>query len=239
MVDRNLLRTILMEKLEIHSSKHFVSYDLRERSVIVKFKDGTISEGTLLVGADGANSRVRAALLNGFEATHSRAVMLNGSVELSKEQWDPILKHGTGGTLFGEPGLKGNFLLGAFLEDDRALINWCLAWTSSDVESDLKWTSTANGDQLFNWAKEISSHLPSYLVDAVNQTGPEGMQRPPIRLLETVLPHDTLPSGPVTLVGDAAHSMVSLHLISCNLKSRSAKLTLNRSLFEAWARTQL
>ena len=34
------------------------------------------------------------------------------------------------------------------------------------------------------------------------------MQQPPIRLLETVLPVDSLPQGQVTLLGDSAHSMV-------------------------------
>jgi hypothetical protein len=134
--------------------------------------------------------------------------MLNGSVQLSRAEWGPILQHGSGGLLFGEPGLKGNILLGEYLEDGNALINWCIAWLSADAEKDMTWTRNASRETLFERAKELFSHLPSYITDAVNKTGPEGMQTPPLRLLETVLPDQVLPSGPVTLVGDAAHSMV-------------------------------
>jgi hypothetical protein len=134
--------------------------------------------------------------------------MLNGSVQLARTEWEPILQHGSGGLLFGEPGLKGNILLGEYLEAGNALINWSIAWLSAEVEKDMAWTRNASGEILFEKAKELFSHLPSYIADAVNKTGPEGMQKPPLRLLETVLPDQVLPSGPVTLIGDAAHSMV-------------------------------
>ena len=208
MVDRNLLRKVLMKNLKIQYNKHLTAYELRGHSVTANFKDGSTAHGNLLVGADGSNSRVRAKLLEGFVPTPSRAIMLNGSVQLSKAEWEPILTHGSGGLLWGEPGIKGNMLLGEYLEGDSALMNWCIAWLSANTEKDLAWTRNASCEILFDKAKGLFSHLPSYIKDAVNKTGPEGMQTPPLRLLETVLPDQVLPSGPVTLVGDAAHSMV-------------------------------
>jgi 2-polyprenyl-6-methoxyphenol hydroxylase-like FAD-dependent oxidoreductase len=208
MVDRNLLRKVLMKNLDVQYNRHLTTYESGGDSVTARFKDGSSARGTLLVGADGSNSRVRANLLDGFVPTPSRAIMLNGSVQLSRTEWEPILQHGSGGLLFGEPGLKGNILLGEYLEGGTALINWCIAWLSAEAEKDLAWTKNASRDTLFEKAKELFSHLPSYITDAVNKTGPEGMQTPPLRLLETVLPDQVLPSGPVTLVGDAAHSMV-------------------------------
>lgn len=208
MVDRNLLRRILVKNIDIKYNKHLTTYKIEGNSVIAEFKDGSSARGTLLVGADGSNSRVRVNLLHGFEAVHSRAIMLNGSVQLSRPEWEPILQHSSGGVLFGEPGLKGNMLLGEYLEGDNTLINWSIAWLSAEPGIDLAWTRNASGKMLFEKAKELYAHLPSYMTYAVNKTGPEGMQTPPLRLLETVLPDQVLPSGPVTLVGDAAHSMV-------------------------------
>ena len=209
MVDRNLLRKILARELTIQYNKQMVSYQIHEDSVAVQFKDGYAAVGSILVGADGANSRVRSHLLAGFAAVPSRAIMLNGTVELNQAHWQPILEHGSGGILFGEPGLKGNVLLGEYLEDGRALINWSLAWLSAELEIDLAWTKNASGKLLFEKAQELSSHLPAYIKNAIDKTGPQGMQQPPLRLLETVLPCEELPTGPVTLLGDAAHSMVS------------------------------
>ena len=208
MVDRNLLRKLLMKKLDVQYNKQLHTYELDGESITVKFKDGSSVRGSLLVGADGSNSRVRANLLDGFVPTPSRAIMLNGGVQLSRTEWEPILQHGSGGVLFGEPGLKGNILLGEYLEGGNALINWSIAWLSAEAEKDLAWTRDASRETLFAKAKELYSHLPSYITNAVNKTGPEGMQKPPLRLLETVLPDQVLPSSPVTLVGDAAHSMV-------------------------------
>lgn len=220
MVDRNLLRRILMKHLDIQYNKHLTTYEVDGNSVIVNFRDGATAKGSLLVGADGSNSRVRANLLVGFVPTPSRAIMLNGSVRLSKKEWEPILKEGSGGVLFGEPGLKGNILLGEYLQGGNALINWCIAWLSADAENDLAWTKIATRETLFDKAKGLFAHLPSYITNAVNKTGPKGMQQPPLRLLETVLPNDVLPSGPITLVGDAAHSMVRRNSYQLNSLQR-------------------
>ena len=96
MVDRNLLRKVLMKNLEIQYNKHLTTYESDGQSITVKFKDGSSVRGNLLVGADGSNSRVRANLLEGFVPTPSRAIMLNGSVKLSRSEWEPILKEGSG-----------------------------------------------------------------------------------------------------------------------------------------------
>ena len=97
MVDRNLLRRVLMKHLDLQYNKHLTTYEVDGESVIVKFKDGSSVRGNLLVGADGSNSQVRANLLDGFEPVHSRAIMLNGNVQLSKTEWEPILQHGSAG----------------------------------------------------------------------------------------------------------------------------------------------
>ena len=70
--DRTVLRDVLVRGIEhkIQYSKEFVNYDIAEdgNSVIVHFQDGTSTEGSLLVAADGARSRARRQLLGDVEA---------------------------------------------------------------------------------------------------------------------------------------------------------------------------
>lgn len=54
--DRVLLRKFLATKIPCHMSKRAVSFEESSESVKVRFEDGTSATGTILVGADGANS---------------------------------------------------------------------------------------------------------------------------------------------------------------------------------------
>ena len=209
LADRNLLRRVLMKHLNVQHNKHLAHYEHNDNGVRAHFKDGTSARGTMLIGADGSNSRVRHKLLDGFEATPSRAIILNGEVVLSKHDFDPILEHATVGILYGEPNFKGTLLLSEWLKDGNALFNWNVAWLSDNLDVDLAWAQTASSDALFGKAKELAAQLPSYIREAIQRTGPSGMAKPPIKLVETVLPTDKLPAGQVTLMGDSAHSMVN------------------------------
>lgn len=54
--DRVLLRQFLSTKIPCRMSKRAVSFEESSDSVTVQFEDGTSATGTVLVGADGANS---------------------------------------------------------------------------------------------------------------------------------------------------------------------------------------
>ena len=173
----------------------------------VRFKDGTSAHGTILVGADGANSEVRSQLLPGFRATENQHTMLNGNVGLPQEIYDPVLEFSGCGVIAAAPGLSFYLLLERYLEKD-ALFSWNCSWQGVDWDADHVWSRYATQEELFQRALVEIRDLPEYILRAVEMTGPSGMQMPPIRLLETVLPEDGLPYGRVTLVGDSAHSMV-------------------------------
>jgi hypothetical protein len=58
LVNRFRLRDILTTGLDIQWNKRFVSYEERDDCVVAHFEDGTTAEASLLVGADGVNSKV-------------------------------------------------------------------------------------------------------------------------------------------------------------------------------------
>jgi salicylate hydroxylase len=58
LVNRFKLRDILTTGLDIQWNKRFVSYEERYDCVVAHFEDGTTAEASLLVGADGVNSKV-------------------------------------------------------------------------------------------------------------------------------------------------------------------------------------
>ena len=65
-VSRIALRRILLEGLDpiIHFGKKFIAFeDAPDGSVTARFEDGSTATGDVLIGADGASSRVRTQLL--------------------------------------------------------------------------------------------------------------------------------------------------------------------------------
>lgn len=54
--DRVLLRKYLTTKIPCSMNKRAIAFEESAESVTVKFEDGTRATGTMLVGADGANS---------------------------------------------------------------------------------------------------------------------------------------------------------------------------------------
>ena len=215
-VSRNKLRNVLGKHVNVQYGKRFLRYE-EDDGVAVYFKDGSKAQGSVLIGADGASSAVRSQLLPGFQAEESAFTMLNGNVVLPNPE--KVLEHSSYGILAAEPGMKSYLLL-----EDVNLFSWNLSW-----RGDLAWAQGASREELFQKALENFEHYPEFWRKAIELTGPDGMQKPPIRLLETVLPEE-LPDGLVTLVGDAAHSMV------CN----SAFVDLadsSRFRFEGWELT--
>ena len=227
-VSRNKLRKVLAEHIEIKYGKYFTRYEEDRDGVTAYFIDGSKAKGAILVGADGANSAVRRQLLPGFRATESQYTMLNGSVVLSKELYKPVLQHSGYGILGGEAGLKFYLLLEDWL-DEAGLFSWNCSWTSEEWQADHAWSQAASRESLHDRVKGKVKHFPDFIQRAIELTGPEGMQQPPIRLLETVLPDKELPGTLVTLMGDAAHSMVRYLDLACNANG-------SRFHSEVWAR---
>lgn len=208
--NRAELREIFMQHANLQSSKTFEKYEQDEGGVKVFFTDGTSTQGTILVGADGASSKVRLQLLNGFKSTPSTYTAIQGVVTLSKELTAKVLGESNCGPLVADREQKANCLIMDSTEDGQSVFCWFLAYKVKEYEQEQAWARSATAEGLYQKAKDRTNHWPDFMKSVVAETGPNGIVRPSIRLLETILPEDTLPEGRVTVLGDAMHSMVGV-----------------------------
>ncbi|OQU99447.1 FAD binding domain-containing protein [Cladophialophora immunda] len=215
-VPREKIRNLLTPHTNLQTGKHVTGYKEDSDGVTLLFKDGTTARGTLLVAADGARSTVRRQLLERSPLIQTNFIVIHGVVRLTAEQWRPILEHSSCGILLGTDTCKFYFLLIEHCDDGDALFNWNVSYRSSDFAKDDLWASSASAEDLLQKSLSVIKDLPAFLVDNIRRTPLEGIQRPPIKLAETVLPDQLLPRGNVTLMGDAAHSMLPFRGMGAN-----------------------
>jgi 2-polyprenyl-6-methoxyphenol hydroxylase-like FAD-dependent oxidoreductase len=87
-VSRVTLRCLLLAGLDdvVHFNKQFVHYELCGRDAVTAFfSDGTSATGHLLVGSDGARSRVRRQLLPGAREVLVPAIGIGGKLPITAE----------------------------------------------------------------------------------------------------------------------------------------------------------
>ncbi|TVY18015.1 Zeaxanthin epoxidase-like protein [Lachnellula arida] len=86
-IDRGMLRRSLMKGIEdsVQFDKRFLKYELNDQGVKVTLEDGSIEQGTLLVGADGARSLVRKQLLPDHRPLDTKGCCIYGKSILTPE----------------------------------------------------------------------------------------------------------------------------------------------------------
>jgi 2-polyprenyl-6-methoxyphenol hydroxylase-like FAD-dependent oxidoreductase len=86
-VDRSLLRSLLLMGQEdnIKFGKSFERYEVTSTGIIAFFKDGTIEEGTLLVGADGIASPIRRQFLPNQRYVDTGSRVIYGKTPITPE----------------------------------------------------------------------------------------------------------------------------------------------------------
>ena len=229
-VSRTVLRELLLKGLGeiVQLDKKFTHYeDVPGGKVVAHFEDGATAVGDLLIGADGASSRVRAQLLPHAKRVETGLVIVSGKLPLTDAVRQMAPKpFFRGPTLILGP--KGCFLFGNAVE--------------YGVTTGL---SEAREEEYVMWG--FSARRPAYGLGADPQTAGGERLRAAVaalmkdwhpelkRLIETTdssqvdgFPAKTsVPVPPwstrnVTLLGDALHNMTPFRGIGANTALRDA-----------------
>jgi 2-polyprenyl-6-methoxyphenol hydroxylase-like FAD-dependent oxidoreductase len=248
-VSRLTLRQILLAGQDdiVHFDKEFVQYEHSpDGRVTAVFADGTTATGDLLVGVDGANSRVRRQYLPQAERIDTGAVGIGGKLELTdhSQAWLPN-RITTGMNVILGPrhflftavfkrrrkpdevlSLLSDEVRAAGLDpevlfrqlEDHDYILWAFV-TRSDVHP--MDATTGHGEAMQRLVGRLIEDWHPDLHRMVTETDPVTVQAFPFLTSVPVKPWE---STNVTLLGDAIHSMTPAGGVGANTALRDARL---------------
>lgn len=213
-INRHRFRNWLMEDINVEWNKDFETIEEDENGVTVKFKDGTQARGSVVVGADGARSRVcqhRIGKDTFLESTVSNPVRaLFGTTHMTEEQWKPFADVSqTLALMFAEDNKRTYRGFRCVVDynpeqEQEYTVQFgisCLADTEPAYDSDQE-----RLEQLKDWAnrsmKGVSRDFFQSIPDGTPVMSITFLERDPIVLRDSRAQHPR-----VVIVGDAAHCM--------------------------------
>ncbi|PNU05525.1 FAD-dependent oxidoreductase [Novosphingobium guangzhouense] len=257
-VSRITLRQILLSDLDdvFHAGRAFERYEEQEDgTVIAWFKDGSAIRTNLLVGADGANSVVRRQLLPDFRVIDTGMRRLAGKMALSAaaaHDISPLLIDYNAGIqpangrrmmitshrvdaaaharhdLIGRDDPTHNDITGAHFDNTTSYIWWNTAYERDELASD-DLLDTMDGQGLLDLLVDHIADWDDRIVRLIRHSDPSTVALLKVR---TSVPGAVWATGPVTLLGDAIHSMTYFKALGGNTALYDAGL-LTRELVAA------
>ncbi|MCR3749724.1 FAD-dependent oxidoreductase [Lentzea californiensis] len=223
-VSRIAMRTALLGGLDdvVRFDKTFTRFTQNDDGTVTAFfDDGTSETGDVLVGADGAQSRVRRQYLPGAKVVDTGITSVAGKLPLTDENAKllPPLADGGITLLFGT---RGEFVIihvmrfdGTGVEDDY--IMWGYA-ASHDKFPDMKDMSQSELKQVvLNLTPKFHPHMRRLFALATPETVFQ------VRVRTSERPRPWQPSN-VTMIGDSVHLMTPGRGIGANTALRDAEL---------------
>jgi salicylate hydroxylase len=229
-VSRLRLREILLDGLGpevVRFDKTFIRYEVGQDSVTAWFSDGTSATADLLIGADGANSRVRGQLLPHATRMDTGVMTIAGKYPLSQAPLPPVLTERANIVV---PRGRGSLFTGvwrnsASATDADAYAFWGFADATDTFPADVEALDGTALRQLV--ADRVRGWSPAFR-RLIGDSDPATVNAFRVRSARPVGPW---PTGRVTLIGDAIHNMTPMAGIGANTALRDADL-LRRKLIE-------
>jgi 2-polyprenyl-6-methoxyphenol hydroxylase-like FAD-dependent oxidoreductase len=210
-IHREKFRKLLLDGIDVQWNKNFASVETMPSGVQVTFRDGTISEGRLLVGADGSTSKVRRTLCPETGSLYQLPIrFLGATIKLSPSEisplraLDPLLFQGCHpetSTYLWFATLDTPEVNGSRGDDEYYSAQLNISWPVRNQADEVPATNAEKLQKM----KDLAHDFEPRLKKAV-QNIPEGTEILEIKLADWPClkwPFD----GKVTLIGDAAHAM--------------------------------
>ena len=264
-VSRMTLRQVLMTGLEdvITFGKEFTGFDRHaDGTITVHFADGSSAAGDLLVGADGAGSRVRRQYLPQARQDDTGIIAIAGKLQITEESAalvPPRVFQGI--SMIQAP--KGYFCIlhvmefkwdrsgkikngiggsdaelikvwpGLQFDNTRDYINWGFSASADKFPADVM---ERRGDDLARLVREMTPDWHPNLRRLFELTDPSTCF--PVNI-KTSVPVDPWPASNVTLIGDAIHTMTPGRGVGANTALRDAVLLCARIIDVAEGRLEI
>jgi 2-polyprenyl-6-methoxyphenol hydroxylase-like FAD-dependent oxidoreductase len=201
-IDRGSLRKILLESLlpeTVVWDSHFISMEKQNEGWLLHFKNGSASYADIVIGADGANSKIRPYITN-IKPFYSGVTMLEGNVYDAEKATPHIYSLLNGGKIMTFGNTK-NLLMG--LKDKRDIGFY------ASFKADESWAANngldyADKTQLLDWFKTAYSEWSNVWYELFENAAIPFVPRP-IYCAPLDQTWDALPN--LTMLGDAAHVM--------------------------------
>jgi 2-polyprenyl-6-methoxyphenol hydroxylase-like FAD-dependent oxidoreductase len=201
-IDRGALRKILLESLQPETvvwDSHFISMEVQNQGWTIHFKNGHSVYADIVIGSDGANSKIRPYITNS-KPLYSGITMLEGNIYKSKIATPVIHSLLKGGKImaFGNAqnllmGQKGDGALG-FYASFKANENW----------AKINGLDYTDNKQMLEWFKTAYPEWSSIWHELFENASVPFIPRP-IYYMPLDQTWKSLPS--ITIIGDAAHVM--------------------------------
>lgn len=201
-IDRGVLRKILLESLQPETvgwDSQYVSMEEQNKGWLLHFKNGNSVYADIVIGADGANSRIRPYITN-IKAFYSGITMLEGNIYDAKNVAPHISGLLNGGKIMAF-GNKKNILMG---QKGNGEIGFYVSF-----KADENWAANSGLDfsdqtQLLEWFKKEYAEWSNIWHELFENTAIPFIPRP-IYCVPLDQTWESLPN--LTMLGDAAHVM--------------------------------
>ena len=201
-IDRGMLRKILLESLHPQTivwDSHFISMEPQNEGWLLHFKNGLLVYADLVIGSDGANSKIRPYITD-IKPFYSGITMLEGNIYESEKTAPHMHSLLNGGKIMAF-GNEKNILMGqkcggalgfyvSFKTDENWSVNSGLDY--ADKEQILEWFKNAYPEWSTVWHELLENVSVPFIPRLINCI--------PLDQAWEALPN-------VTIIGDAAHVM--------------------------------
>ncbi len=201
-IDRGALRKILLESLRPETvvwNSHFISMERQNEGWLLHFKSGNTAYADIVIGADGANSKIRPYITD-IKAFYSGITMLEGTVYDAKNTVPKMAALLNGGKVMAF-GASRDILMGQKANDEIGFY--------ASFKAEENWAANSGLDfsdktQLLQWFKAEYPEWSSIWYELFENAATPFVPRP-IFCMPLDQDWEALPN--LTIIGDAAHVM--------------------------------